>query len=365
MMKLILKTICLSLMFGNFIFAGSGQSEPAEQNSDEENFKAFKKCLRDPLSEDFFVIAITRNSKEPLDNPEIDILKNLLSELFRGIMSNKNNVVKSWCSDFSITTNADFSLEKLKDSSGLVAFNEYFFGKTPLSHDVAENYTKIFSEITPSYLFACNFLTYTQNFTPEQANNNIRMFYENKNEITSSILIENKTKDEIASDLATEHNFMLENKTFYSLRGEIVSIYNKSSYFDEDDVFLNDKNAFYYFGDCKDHLMGETPRITNDISTEICRDVSLGLRKNDTDVFLHLVQSNTLNDLSGYKQFGYLPPASYYIFCDPCVARNTAKHSHLYLNETTNVFTKCSSCCSCSFTIDKSNKYSVNIYKIE
>lgn len=61
----------------------------------------------------------------------------------------------------------------------------------------AESYTKSFSEIIPSYLFSCNFLTYTKNFTPEQANKNIKKFYENKNDVTCSRLIEDKPKEKI------------------------------------------------------------------------------------------------------------------------------------------------------------------------
>ena len=240
MTKFNLKTICVSLMFSNFMFA---------------DFEAFKRYLKNPLSEDFFVIAVTRYSNISLNGlrpVEINFLELLLSQLINGPMHESHYItrlkqsfaaenkietdgdvpgylkslwryrsfeisekedMKEYLSileacnflnaesrikykphwhpstlsiyridnegsklSFSVTENGVFSIKNLKDASGLIAFNEYFFGKEPFPNEVAENYAKEFSKINAHFLSACNFLTYTKDFKSEQVEGNINTF---------------------------------------------------------------------------------------------------------------------------------------------------------------------------------------------
>ena len=261
---------------------------------------------------------------------------------------------------FSITKNDDFSIEALREASGIIVFNEYFFGNIPFPCNTAQNYSTDFSQINEHYLFACNFLTYTDKFQKTQEIESIEAF--NTNKLGENPISESKLT------LTKEENgkLMMENKTFYTHKSSIVSTYTKSSYFKENDEFLGTEHAFYCFGDGKDRSIIATP-IAMNISTEICRDVSLGLREKDTPINLHLIQSNSLNNLIQYST-GYLPPAWCYIFCDPSVAsrniykRNRDGRSHVYFNYVAkeNLYQPCY---SCSFDLHNC-KYDINIYKI-
>jgi hypothetical protein len=280
---------------------------------------------------------------------------------------------------FSITKTDDFSLEELKEAFALIAFNEYFFGETPCPRETAENYSKNFSKINRC-LWACNFLTYC-NTNNEQADKDIIKFYKNeKKEVNSSLL--NKINSEevpqkkekmientLKSALETNKTLMTENKTFYALSSNIVSSYNKSSYFCECDSFLTSKKVFYHFGDEKDHPVDAEGAIAKNISTEICMDVALGLRTGDVEpVNLHLIQSNTLGHLADKQFANTLPPAWCYIFCDSNVAirkleeRKRDGRSHIYFNAVArnNIHDPCY---SCSFMFHNYN-FNIDIYKI-
>lgn len=417
------------------MFAGNGQSKVTEQNLDTEKIEALKEYLGGGPNSDFFVMAITRNSKEPLSPFEIHFLKVLLSQLLnkptpplqcvaaleeninKTLLIAEANGVKSYletlkdpeihrkedmndslsildacnslntkssvryqaydyqstiniqrtnneCTQlsFSITKNDEFSIKALRNATGIIAFNEYFFGNIPFPHSAARNYSISFSQINEHYLFACNFLTYTKEFQEEQVSESIAFF--NKNTLGENPISVSKLTPET---LTKEKNgkFMMENKTFYPHKNGIVSTYNKSSYFKENDEFLANEQAFYYFGDKTDHPAAD--QIAVNISTEICRDVSLALRREDTSVVnLHLIQSNSLNNLIQYT--GYLPPAWCYIFCDPSVAnrdiceRNRDGRSHVYFGQAVkrNSYPPCY---SCSFDLHNC-RYDINIYKI-
>jgi hypothetical protein len=434
MIKFILKVVCISLLSGNFMFAGSGQSKSTELNFlHEANFEELKTYLGGNSASDFFIIAITRNRKETLNPFEISFLRLLLHQLFNGpmeleqctsilekhfpnkelLMAEANGVnsyiktlknfevhkdedMKDFLSileacnflnkklpirykahdyqstisiqrtnnectqlSFSITKDDGFSVEALTNATGIIAFNEYFFGNTPFPCLTVQNYSKSFSQINEHYLFACNFLTYTNEFESEQKIKSIKNF--NNGKVGKNRITESK----LELQEGTNGKIMMENKTFYARSNTIVSTYNKSSYFKENDEFLSNEQAFYCFGDAKDHPTNDT--LAKNISTEICRDVSLGLRKEDTRVNLHLIQSNTLNNLTQYTD--YLPLAWCYVFCDHSVAnrniyeRNRDGRSHVYFNSVVkgNLHQPCY---SCSFDLHNC-KYDINIYKIK
>ena len=372
-MKLILKIACVSLMFGNFMFGSL-------------DFNGFKRCLKNPLPEDFFVTVITRNGKEALRPAEINFLKLFLSCLFNGLKTEeelsatiegilsaeenigtetekgvpgyletlhrykslkekkpneKEELISILRSCLEPKEDTDTLLEKLKNATGLVAFNEYFLGKTPFPHDIAETYAKSFSQDINNYLFACNFLTYSQMPATVDPKSYIDYFNDSKNrefgiegnQIKYSTVETGIDKKSISEN---ENLCMMENKTFYTLNNEVVSTYNKSSYCDENDDFLSNENVFYYFGDWKDHQKPNLPQITNHISTEICRDLPVGRRQNDNGILFHLIQANGLRNMMSYTN--NLPIALCYIFCDPCVMRKdilTRKREalgHIYYN---------------------------------
>ncbi|MGX8716619.1 MAG: hypothetical protein ACSW8C_01360 [bacterium] len=421
-----------NFMFGGakhstlYVPLGDPQEEESEIGVfDEGKFTALKNDIN-PSAKDFFVVAVTRDKKSDLTPSEIEIFKLLLQQLFERPMTKdecKENFEKDLLSkeslirnanglqsylrlleDFdeytaedketlpsiirkfncsnmgtppasadsddvfsitSITKTGDFSLEELKNASALIAFNEYFFGETPCPHETAKNYSKNFSKINHC-LWGCNFLTYTGDFKPEQVERNINIFNATQGG-TEPLTITSKI-------LKKESNgkVMTENKTFYTLQDReptIVSTYNKSSYYLECDDFLTSEQAFYYFGDKKDLYFNPTSSIAQNISTEICRDVALGLRKGDINpVNLHLIQSNTLNHLADSSSAFNLPPAWCYIFCDSKVASRTLDEraregrSHVYFNAVArNTFFK--PCYSCSFMFHNYN-FSIDVYKI-
>ena len=164
----------------------------------------------------------------------------------------------------------------------------------------------------------------------------------------------------IQKDLSetTNQEYCMENKTFYALEGKIVSTYNKSSYAEENDTFLQDKHAFYKFVDKKDH--GHEV-IEKNVSTEICYDY--GLRAGNNPVNIHLIQSNTLNEISAQK----LPPAWCYVFCDASIARRqyaSRGQAHYYVCTENFDFKHCKKPI-CSVFSDMGGKIRIEIYKIE
>ena len=374
------------------------------------NFDNLKTQLNS-TSNSFFIVCLTRtqNNKIPLRSSEIEFLKQLLSKLLNNkafdLNKTKETLHKGLSEEMSlnldeIDKNNEFSaylipskdfysqyignkklkqnelnnyckileqaadktkqtfFDEISNACGLVVVNEYFWGNKVFPHTLAEFYAKDFSTIHSNFVFACNFLTWNYNFDETLAVNNINFFHGNKQQ-------ENNQEDQkplvqsYVQELKSTH--MLENKTFYTLRNEIISVYNKSSYYQENDNFLR-QNAFYYFGDKKDHcLLRNYLFFTQNVSTEICRDVVCGVRKDDVGhKSFHIIQSNTIPPNSDQ-----LPSADIFIYCDPSVASVkdlNIRLSHVY-KDTIILENICKPCYVASFDLVEKG-FDVSIYKI-
>lgn len=270
--KKISVVVCIyCFLSNNLLFAGPFFPKPVvvpikETECQKEEFENFKNLLKDKskdLSEDFFVITVTREGKDSLSQAEIqfyqlllklllgnkkidytdemnsivDNIKNesqqsnkdVLEKRFRHIFDQMHLFVTSPSDPFSDTKNSQtsqslanmadaFCIEKnqkltsneivkiLKNSCGLVAFSEYFFsGKKPLDHSDAERYSKDFSAINKHYLFACNFLT-SSNCLPDskEIEDNIVIFNREIDKNKEIVQLMNKREYQEASKKLNE-----------------------------------------------------------------------------------------------------------------------------------------------------------------
>jgi hypothetical protein len=86
----------------------------------------------------------------------------------------------------------------------------------------------------------------------------------------------------------------LENKSFIFFDGDIMTTYNKSTYFREQDNALYD--YVYVFGDGRDKQYCKDDTVYSCISTQICRDLVAGIRSKDTENRrFHILESNTID----------------------------------------------------------------------
>ena len=156
--------------------------------------------------------------------------------------------------------------------------------------------------------------------------------------------------------------YRLENKTFYALNENIISTYNKSTYYNESNEFLSYENTFYRFGDKEDHSsLQDTIHFANYVSTEICRDVVCKIRKDDADrIPFHIIQANSIRRLPSDEE---IPPANIFVFCDPVVC-SSEDLSHVYKDSISiGIENTCNPCYIASFTLN-GKEINISIYKI-
>ena len=275
--------------------------------------------------------------------------------------------------------------EKIDNMPCFIVFNEYFFGKGPLMAEKKNKLLEQFSDFENA-IFVVNFVSLGQKLVsvyeidrtanivrnsmihekllaqklqiPQQEGymlslgSNIKerfsyaysgLQFAQKN-FNSSFEVqgnENQANKEITDYLAYLKQLLeaiktefietqcLENVTFYYHKNIPLMKYNKATYYNEV-LNLNQNKITYLFGIGTDLIVSFLNPISEtlhkNVSTEICRDVCLGVRKEDrTHKKLHIIQSNTIK-AENYKQ--HIPKTLYIITSDPnynkCFQKNEA-----------------------------------------
>jgi hypothetical protein len=220
--------------------------------------------------------------------------------------------VNAMCSDFLYLHNA-----YLWNACNIVVFNEMFFSQTdPLTEqqlDFINDKILELSQASAHTLFYPNFL-YTQdrNLSGNQIYALLGAMRTNMGGTLVNININsvNDCEDEIMNtrrvlrDTAIHNQTLLVNKTNAISNGEIVTEYQKPSYWNESNDTIGN-GALYEFGTGVDVAVPGAPAglaatLTRNISTEICFDLANGVRSgngwdNGTGASrLHILQSNQL-----------------------------------------------------------------------
>jgi hypothetical protein len=119
--------------------------------------------------------------------------------------------------------------------------------------------------------------------------------------------------------------------------GLILTRYRKSTYFQESDATLaHNANCWYIFGTSQDIIEPGQARnrlavfLRKRISSEICFDLALGIRKNNPSSTsqIHIIQSNYI-DATMYENQNNLQNSKLMIHVDPeTILRNQTIHKY-------------------------------------
>ncbi len=243
----------------------------------------------------------------------------------------------------------------------LIIFNEYFFGKEPLNATTKEILLKQFDSFENA-IFVANFiLLETKDISIYEIDRTINMIRESftweeiaakkfkvntykpegtpkQMQLTNAVQFAQKNFSVYQQGLNDKYLLFLKKKILYT-NSEFVNIpclenisfyyhkniplmkYNKATYFNE---FLLSTQSnkpeypFYRFGCGADLILDNDNTMSkilhNNVSTEICRDVCIGIRKDSPFKKLHIIQSNTIN-IENYKI--HIPTYNYLILSDP------------------------------------------------
>lgn len=253
-----------------------------------------------------------------------------------------------------------------------IIFNEYFFGKEPLTTEIKNKLLQQFSEFENA-IFVVNFVSLEQKLVSvyeiDRAINILNSSFskdeilEKKNLISTiegkhslrQFQLENTIQFAerkflprqtglsekyllFLNELLKKSTFeicnilCLENNTIYYHKNVCLMKYNKATYFNEFllPILSRNKYPFYCFGCGIDLIIDNENLIAKilqaNVSTEICKDVSIGIRKDSLARKLHIIQSNTIK---AENYINYMPSFNYLIISDPIHNMCLNKTRHL------------------------------------
>jgi hypothetical protein len=205
----------------------------------------------------------------------------------------------------------------------MIVTNEYFWGKVPFDNydDKVVKECKRFSEKLINTIFCINSLMRAN--CPISVDKIGGIYTRLRSEFPESITNSNRTKltymmsDSVFDTQMTDSfdnyslgryftylraihsriNGKFQNTSMIFFNGNLLTSYNKSTYADEYDDLLYDH--LYEFGEGKDNSVEENSPaagiVFNNISTQICRDLAVGIRTSDTGLQkIHILESNTI-----------------------------------------------------------------------
>ncbi len=300
-------------------------------------------------------------SKYFLQKVEVDFNNNERGDLLNRFFDLKAREQKD-PGFISVYTQKDESLhflkkirDKIANGNSLFIFNEMFFGKSlekephegyaPLSN---KEFVKIsdqlinLSKAVPSALFHVNFLYFDKEemFGIEYKTliDEIKEKLKSKNIKEYSIFDDPETAtinwDFLLNKVSNEQKYKIfKNESLIYSHGRIVGSYQKASYKDEANAFLEHtlngkENSLYLFGKGQDIAADKSllaQLINNYISTEICFDLEMGMRhklnNHPPEGKIHIFVSNTLplslsekTDVQMRNRFNNLPDSIPLIF---------------------------------------------------